>query len=197
MSGQVKGIERRNVSGQAYALTLLSPVAENREQELRRSLQALRGRRNPLLDMDGTHFARWVVVGELNYEGPGRAPELPSAYLLFTSVFDLSLAGSAKCYLHDLCESMPDYVDCIWSHCRGFPGGTALHPERFAAWISGHRIDTGYFFASYGEATVRQVREALERRRRLRDFATAHQFSAPETIQRAFRKTFADLDAHL
>jgi hypothetical protein len=195
MSSKLKGRERRDVIGQAYALTLLSPVQELRAGALRIALRTLRDDGNPLLrQTSGTHFARWIVIDELQLRRRGRGPErLASAQLLFTSVFDRSHTDSVHDYLTGLARDMPGHVEAIWSHCQGYPDEATDQPERFAGWLSAHQIHTGYFFAPYGHASVKAVREALKYRDRLREFAAAQRFAAPETIQRSFREDFADL----
>lgn len=62
--------DRYNRCGQAYGLTVLTPVTPSRESSLGRHLQALAaGDASPLARVPGTHFARWVLIGDVVYEG--------------------------------------------------------------------------------------------------------------------------------
>ena len=55
----------RNVSGQAYALTVVTPILDGHVQELTEHLEALpEGPGSPLARVPGTHLARWVVMVE-------------------------------------------------------------------------------------------------------------------------------------
>ena len=80
----------RNVSGQAYALTVLTPVEHGREEALSAYLDALGdGDASPLARVPGTHLARWVVIGQVKHQkGQRRRDALKAPRLLFTSNFD-------------------------------------------------------------------------------------------------------------
>jgi hypothetical protein len=53
-----------DVSGQAFALTVLTPIAAGEQEPLRAYLEGLRagGARGPLARLPRTHFGRWVIV---------------------------------------------------------------------------------------------------------------------------------------
>ena len=60
----------RNVSGQAYALTVLAPITRGRESVLARVLDEFpAGAASPLARVPGIHFARWVVLDDVVYQG--------------------------------------------------------------------------------------------------------------------------------
>jgi hypothetical protein len=171
--------EHRNVSGQVYGLTVLIPVADGREQELTEHLDSLStGDESPLAQVPGTHFARWVVIPDVVYEGHGqRQDHLAAPRLLFTSNFD----GSLDEYL----ERLAPHTDAIWRYCRGYPGS-----DGFAAWMRAHQVRSSLFFAAYGEQTVSEVHANLELRARLIDFALNAQGLAPAELQARFRERF-------
>lgn len=59
-----------NISGQVYALTVLTPILDGHETELAEYLDTLpAGEQSPLARVPGTHFARWVIIGDVVYEG--------------------------------------------------------------------------------------------------------------------------------
>jgi hypothetical protein len=171
--------EHRNVSGQAYGLTVLIPIADGRERELTEYLDSLpTGDGSPLAQVAGTHFARWVVIADVIYEGHGqRRDHLSAPRLLFTSNFD----GSLDAYL----DRLHDHTVAIWRHCRGYPGG-----DTFAAWMRAHQLRSDLFFAAYGEQTVSEVHANLELRARLIDFALNAQGLAADELTARFRERF-------
>lgn len=60
----------RNRSGQVYSLTTLTPVLAGHMDALAGHLDTLPGREgSPLARVPGTHFARWVMVDDVIYEG--------------------------------------------------------------------------------------------------------------------------------
>ena len=64
-----------NTSGQAYALMVMTPVTPGQETAVRTALDALpTGEQSPLARMQTTHFARWLVLADLVYQGPPQKP---------------------------------------------------------------------------------------------------------------------------
>jgi hypothetical protein len=178
--------EHRNVSGQAYSLTVLAPILEGREEALAKHLEALpSGADSPLAQVAGTHFARWVVIPDVIYEGHGqRRDHLSAPRLLFTSNFDGPLAP----YLDRLRTDLGEHADAIWGHCRGYPGRDDA--TAFAEWMRAHQIRSELFFAAYGDQTVSEVHANLELRSRLIEFALNAQALAPAELQARFRERF-------
>jgi hypothetical protein len=178
--------EKRNVSGQAYSLTVLAPIVEGRESALTRHLDGLPGGDgSPLARVPGTHFARWVVISDVIYEGAGqRRDHLQASRLLFTSNFDGPLAP----YLEALRTGLGEDADAIWGHCRGYPGrGDAA---AFAGWMRAHQLVSALFFAAYGDQTVGEVHANLALRAHLIEFALGAQDLPPEQLQSGFRARF-------
>ena len=75
------------------------------------------GEQSPLAGVPGTHFARWVVIDDVIYEGPhqGEREHLEHSRLLFTSNFD----GDLDPYLEALRSGLADSADRI---CSSAPG---------------------------------------------------------------------------
>ncbi len=107
--------EARNTSGQAHALTVLTPILAGHESLLAALLDTFpSGRGSPLAAVPGTHFARWVIIGDVVFETPGqRRDHLRQARLLFTSNLD----GPLEPYLEVLRTGLGETADAIWSHC--------------------------------------------------------------------------------
>jgi hypothetical protein len=176
-----------NISGQAYSLTVMTPIVAGQETELARCLDGLETRdRSPLAGVRGTHFARWVVIDDVIYEGPdqGDRDHLKHARLLFTSNFD----GELDPYLEALRTGLGETVDTIWGHCIGYPGaGTA---RAFADYMRHHQIDSSLFFAAYGDRTVEEVNRSLALRTRFTEFALKTQGLAASELKAAFLEEF-------
>jgi hypothetical protein len=175
----------RNVSGQAYALTVLTPIVDGHAAELTAHLEALpEGEESPLARVPGTHLGRWVVIDDVKYQGKGqrRRDRLQASRLLFTSNFD----GDLDAYLEKLQTGLGEDADAVWGHCRGYPGRGA----GFAPWLKGHQIEAALFFAAYGGHTLEQVRANLDRRARLIEFALEAQGLEPEQLKSRFLERF-------
>jgi hypothetical protein len=175
-----------NVSGQAYALTVLVPIIDGHEAQLAEHLDALGdGDASPLARVPGTHIARWVIIGDVIFQGAGqRKRDRLSPRLLFSSNFDGDLAA----YLEGLRTGMAEDADAIWGHCRGYPGHT--DGPRFAAWMRAHTLDAALFFAAYGGMTVEQVHHNLDQRRKLIALALEGQRLPAAELKARFMETF-------
>ena len=173
-----------NVAGQAYALSVLTPVIPDRAEALRRSRRPPAGRRQPARARPGTHYARWVSsTSSATTRCPRRRRRDPFSvpYLLFTSNLD----GPLEPYLDLICER----------HARGRrphlgPLRRLPRDHRDAAGVRRlarhNQFDTGFFVCAYPERTVGEVRSALEARERLGTFAIAAQAIDPRELQAAF-----------
>ncbi len=177
----------RNVSGQAYALTVMTPIERGAEDELRAYLEGLRETGSPLAKLPRTHFGRWVIVPDYVSElDQPKEDRLVSQYLLFTSNFD----GPRDSYLDELCEVLADEAGEIWGRCVGCPEPAAGRPLR--DYLVHNQLKTGFFVAAYGHATVQQVEAALDQRERMIDFAVSVQGAPPDELQRRFRDEFGE-----
>jgi hypothetical protein len=169
-------------SGQAGALTVLTPIAPGAEPALRAYLEGLRAGPSPLARLPRTHFGRWVIVPELVHEDEPQPDRLAAPYVLFTASFD----GPLDTYLDDLCSELAAEAQEIWGRCAGAPrppAGAALN-----AYLRAHHHTTGFFVAAYPQATVGDVRAALAQREDVIAFARDAQRMDPAQLQAAFRE---------
>ena len=174
-----------DVSGQAYALMVLTPILVGREAELRAYLEGLDRDDSPLARLERTHFARWVIVPDfVNEPDQRREDHLLQPYLVFTSNFD----GALDSYLDELCDRLAPEAREIWGRCAGCPPGAA--GTELKDYLLRNQVHTGYFVAAYPEATVSKVRQSLEQRQRMIDFAVRAQTMAPDELQREFGAEF-------
>jgi hypothetical protein len=172
-----------NVSGQAYALMVLTPIVPGREQELRDVLESYTEGSSPFARLPRTHFGRWVILDDFVHDEQQPKPDrLTSKYLIFTSNFD----GKRDSYLEELCE-LPEARE-IWSHCVGAP--TSGTRAELAQYLRHNQITTGFFVAAYPKATVPQVKASLERRAALVEFAIDAQAMDAGDLKREFEKRF-------
>lgn len=175
----------RNVSGQAYALTVLTPILDGHAAELTAYLEALpEGKDSPLARVPGTHLGRWVVIDQVKYQGHGQRhrDSLNAARLLFTSNFD----GDLEAYLEKLQTGLGEDADTVWGHCRDYPG----RGPGFAGWLKAHQLEAALFFAAYGGHTLEQVHANLDKRAKVIEFAHGAQGLGPEELKARFLETF-------
>jgi hypothetical protein len=172
--------------GQAHALTLLAPVDPGRASDLAATLDALPGgAEGPLARVHGTHFARWVLLDQLVYQGPPQKRDVWKApRLLFTSNFDGALDG----YLEALRTGLGADGDAIFGHCTDYPG--AADAQRWTGWMRARRVPSALFIAAYGDQTVAEVRTNLDLRSRLIAFALEAQELEPAALQARFNEVF-------
>jgi len=178
--------EKRNRSGRAYGLTVLTPILEDHVSALAAHLDTFGPEdASPLARVAGTHFARWVILDDVVYQGGRqRRDALQASRLLFTSNFD----GPLDAHLEALRRDLGDDADAVWSHCAGYPG--RADSAAFAAWFRDHQVESALFFGAYGDQTVEQVHANLAQRTRLIEFAMAAQGLAPAELQARFQKEF-------
>jgi hypothetical protein len=172
--------------GQARALTVLAPVQPPRVSELAVTLDALAaGAGSPLARVPGTHFARWVVLDQLVYQGPSQKRDAWRApRLLFTSNFD----GPLEPYLEALRTGLGADGDAIFRHCRQYPG--SADARSWTGWLRARIVPSALFFAAYGEQTVHEVHANLDLRARLIAFALEAQGLEPTRLQERFNEAF-------
>jgi hypothetical protein len=174
-----------NVAGQMYALTVFTPIVPDRLQELRDYLAGLPREPSPLGRLGAAHFARWVVVPDfISDPSQPRKDHLPTPYLLFSATLD----GQLDAFLDDLCQQLAEEVQAIWGCCEGAP--TPASGPALRDYLKHNQIDTGLFFAAYPDATVQQVRSALDARAKTIALAVRTQGMRPEQLRRAFLEEF-------
>ena len=174
-----------NIVGKTYSLMVWTPIRPGREDELRAYLEGLDKDDSPLEQVPRTHMARWIVVPDMPVApGTDLVDPLGTQFLLFTSNFD----GDADSYLHELVERMPREAADIWGHCIGCPQpaeGVALK-----AYLHRNQVDSGVAFSAYPNASVAQIKQALDKRSRLIDFVVRAQDMKPGQRRKEFLKRF-------
>jgi len=176
-----------NVNGQAYGFQAMTPIMPGEETALRAYLAGLRDEVSPFARLARTHMARFVIIEGFHNDPAWKQPKaehLDLYYLVFTSNLD----GDIDSYLDELCEALAPEAPQIWGRCVGCPDNA--EGDDLKAYLKHNQIDCGFFYAAYGDATVLQVKAALEQRDRVIAFATSSQGLDPEELRRAFVAEF-------
>jgi hypothetical protein len=179
-------LARGNSCGDKYAFTALTPVPAHQKETLRKMLRSLpAGMGSPFADVPGLHFARWVLIGDVVYQGhPQQRDSWRNAYLLTTTTAD----GTTD-PLRDLYAKLRPEADDILGHCIGYPG---RHDETaFIRYFTRNQIRTNRFFCGYPDATLEEVLAGIDTSQRLVKFAHQHQRDDAPTLQAAFLDEFA------
>lgn len=175
-----------NVFAKAYLLMVLTPIRPGEEDALRAFLEGFAGGGpSPLARLPRTHIGRWLIMVDMPHDPAAMADHLDMPYLLFTSAFD----GDLDSYLDELVSALQPEAAEIWGRCVGCPQpaqGGAL--KRY---LQHNQLDSGFFFAAYGESTVADVRLALDKRERLIAFAVRTQGMPAAALQQEFVQEFA------
>ena len=179
------------IGGRVYALTTLTAIRPGCTEALRERVLQLGARRSPFARVEGTHFARLVVIDRLPFEGPPQdAPSVRHQLLLFSAVFDGTTSQERDAYLARMCERVPEAVDRVWSLCLGAQEPVSADPHRFAYWVAGNQVKTRAFYAHCPTATVQEVRAAVVLQERVRRFAVGRQYLTPRALLQEFARAF-------
>jgi hypothetical protein len=187
----------QNSSGQAYGLTVLSPIRNGPDNgpshadHVRSAVSRLgTGAASPLAEVPGTHMARLAVLDDVFYQSyPASADHLKSKYLFFSSNID----GPLETWLEALRTRIPDDVDRIWRHCVGYPG--TQEAAAFRGYFERCQVNNAIFFADYPDATVADVLRALDTQRAFIDFVVRNQLAGPADLKEAFDEFMDELQS--
>jgi hypothetical protein len=174
-----------NTAGHMYALTVLAPVIPDQVDALQHTLDDLSLRPSPFSRVALAHFARWVVIPDLLSDpSKPQAEHVPDPYLLFSATFD----GDLEPFLEQLCVTIADEAEPVWSRCLAAPVPARGAPLK--AYLRHNQVQTGLFFAAYPQATVAEVNDALAARKRAIGFATRSQGMDAATLRQTFLQEF-------
>ena len=170
-------------SGQAGALTVLTPIEPGEQDDLRGYLEGLRRDRQPA-GAPAAHALR--PLGDrrglrVRRRARARPPRARPTCCSPRASTARSTATSTSCATSSRAEA-----PAIWGRCAGAPqppAGAALK-----AYLRAHQATTGFFVAAYPQATVGQVRDALAQREDVIAFARSAQAMDPAQLQAAFHE---------
>ncbi len=196
-----------NRFGQAYGLTMLSPIigddqpgSETHDVILRAELRTMSAAaESPFASVPTTHLARWTIIDEAPFESvPAKVDHFWSKYLMFTSNFDGGTDSddiALATYVESLRTNIPSTLVLLYRHCVGFPGVTDA--AALLAYFKRCQFTTTFLFGAYPEASVDQVLRALAMQRRVAGFIADQQDArpSPADLHAAFLEMSASLAA--
>jgi len=156
-----------NVSGKAYAMTVLTPMPPWRTWVNRLLFCFARLSPGTLAGLKGLsliHFARWVVIRRNQWpraEGSGLAND----YMLFCSNFN----GTWDQYIDAFADGIPNGLDLFWYASDKYPHSIPITP--FKDYIRHNQIDNDYYYNATPGAAQRDIRSALRVRNALQQLA--------------------------
>jgi hypothetical protein len=176
-----------NLVGGVYAFVMLTPITPGREDELRAHLASLPSfEESPFAKVPATHFARWLIIPQLVYEGPPqKRDELKCQYLLFTAHFD----GDPDPWIEALCARMGQEADRVWGNCVAYPGSADV--EGVKRYFKHNQLEVPLYYNGYPGKTVADVKDALAFRSKAIEFVVRAQDMDPVRLRDEFRRTFS------
>jgi hypothetical protein len=181
-------VKSANVFGQAYGFMAMTPIKPDETDALRAYLEGLADPGpSPLARVPRTHMGRWVIVPGFHCE-PSYGQPVAETLQVPTLIFSTNFDGDLDSYLDGLCAALTPEAPEIWGRCIGCPDPAA--GPALKAYLEHNQIDSGFFFAAYGDATLAAVTAALDQRDRMIAFAVRTQGLAPADLQRAFTDEF-------
>jgi hypothetical protein len=186
-----------NQFGQAYALTVVSPILGGHTHgaahamSIRAALNtAGTGADSPLARIPTLHFGRFVVLDDVRNQGvPAKTDHLRSKYLVFVADFDGELAP----FLDTLLLHAKDFVASLYQHCVAFPGTS--DPPTFRRYIKDCQIESTLAFGAYPNTALAGVLAALDTQRRFVQFLRGAQGAPAAELQSRFQTFAKDLAA--
>ncbi len=174
-----------NVSGKAYAMTVLTPMPPRRTWVNRLLFSVARLMPATLAGLEGLlliHFARWVVIRRDQW--PKRSGTgLGNDYMLFCSNFN----GTWDQYIDAFADGIPNGLDLFWYASDKYPHSIPISP--FKAYIRANQIDNDYYYNATPGAAQRDIRAALRVREAVLGLAGRTDTLAPEAFLAAYRET--------
>jgi hypothetical protein len=126
------------------ALTLLSPVQDDKVEQLRKLFQEQRVKfQNALGEIDTIHYARWVIVDGEILDGE----KIPTQ-LVFSSNFD----GDFDPHFNALVATFPEILDEIYTHCESYV------PSNKLAFLKESQIKEAAFYKGAPERSVQDIK---------------------------------------
>jgi hypothetical protein len=202
-----------NKSGNAYALTCLSPIRHGHIEgtaycdEVRHRLQNWGLlERSPMAKVPQTYLCRYFVLNDVYYQslsGPDffstvydilsffsdrfRTAALPREDHLKSKylVFSCNLHGDLDAYLRGMWNAISEDIKRIWCFCYGFDKVTDA--DSFVAYIKKCQLKASLFFVGSNDDPLPEQLKALYLKQEFSCFAAEHQGMPAAELQRAYR----------
>lgn len=202
----------RNISGAAYALTLLCPVKPEFEKNrlyadlIRDQLEVWNTHEvSPLSKVPNTYLGRFFVLDDIYTESlPGASiwDSLPDIRILQSNkqrlkalphtdhlqsrylVFTSNLHGDVDAYLSGMWQNMQVEIKAIWQYCYGFEGvGDAAS---FVTYAQKCRMDAALFFVGSNDDPLADQLKALYVKQQFSRFAQETQDLPAAQLKQAY-----------
>jgi hypothetical protein len=189
------GTTERNVDGQAISLTVFSNVKWWGRIWLPLLFGFIRYRAGSLRILRGLsfiHFARWVLIRQIPYNGPPQSPQhLRYPRLFFESNFN----GGWEEYIDAFSFVLTRGMGFFWRSSYGFPGALPTGP--FKDYIRSHELRASHYFSAYPEATVTTIEAARQLEPELLALVERSARSSPEQFVEQWQAFLTDVQAYL
>lgn len=177
-----------NVNGNAYGLTVLCPLRDDRRAKysyvaaVRDRLAALPLDENsPMARVPNTYLCRFLVLDDVPYQGhPAESDHLRSKYLVFVC----ELHGDLDRYLHGMWKTAQAMIESVFEHCIGFEDIKTA--EEFAYYIKRCQVTTTFYFNGSSDEPLEEQLKALYLKQEFAKFVRQHQGRAALEVQQAF-----------
>ncbi|MDB5764454.1 MAG: hypothetical protein JWQ21_3449 [Herminiimonas sp.] len=209
-----------NVSNNAYALTVLSPIKNGHcgeiaySDEVRYRLQNWGlNEASPMAKAPQTYLCRYFVLDDVYHESlPGadfggtlsdflsifsdrfRRAALPREEHLQSKylVFCCNLHGALEPYLRRMWAAIGDDIKNIWEFCHAFD---QVHDaDSFVAYIKKCQLAASLFFVGSNDDSLEQQLKALYIKQEFSKFAVDHQGLPAAELQQAYRAFIRRID---
>ena len=179
-----------NKSGEAYGLTVLSPIINGFENDesysacVRDRLQKLPlDQRSPMAGIPETYLARFYVLDDVPYQGsPARVEHLKSKYLVFSSNFH----GELEPYLTKMWQNSEPWIRHIWQYCVGFESVQCA--QDFIDYIQKCQVNNNLFFNGSTDQSLAEQLKGLYLKQEFSRFVYENQGRSAEQLQDAFAR---------
>ena len=128
--------------------TLIMKLKSGGAERLRKKLASLANNEQSLMDRVGTvHDLRFTIFDN-------------DTKLLFASTFD----GDWDAYIDDFGSQIPDAIDLAFGEAEDYPG---IRNPNVKDFIVKNQVSSTFFYSAYPDATVRDIRKAMNVKRGL------------------------------
>lgn len=150
-------------------LTLLTPVKTEDHDSIDTLLKKIRsdlqdGLPQEFEILDTIHYARWILLEPKDVDGNLQTDV--GVRLIFSSDFD----GDELEHLKDLSTKCANFIDEIYSHCKGYPSPTERTPESRKNYLMQWRVKSIASFVGAPWRTLPQIREENKLRNHIWNF---------------------------
>jgi acyl-CoA-binding protein len=202
-----------NVSGKAYALTILSPIRDGFVQEtaycdlVRDQLQHWNLHENsPMTAVPQTYLCRYFVLDDVYTQSlPGtelfgtftdlasivsdkvRLDALPKIDHLKSKylVFSCNFHGDLDTYLRGMWKTMEDDIRQAWQYCYGF--AQVDNADTYIAYMKKCQVNAALFFVGANDDPLEEQLKALYLKQELSKFVMRTQGMPAAALQREYR----------